>query len=92
MRGGSRKALVAAVWSLVLGLAWITTTGLAYAAVLNKQMVLHKEWMIRSYVVTFRLRLLPADARPAVCAWHRHPARDRQRRELDVLGRAAAHD
>lgn len=36
-----------------LALAWITTSGLAYIAVLKRQIVQHKEWMIRSYVVTF---------------------------------------
>ncbi len=36
-----------------LALSWIATTGLAYIAVLKRQMVQHKEWMIRSYVVTF---------------------------------------
>ena len=36
-----------------LALAWIATTGVAYAAVRARQIPLHKEWMIRSYVVTF---------------------------------------
>jgi hypothetical protein len=36
-----------------LALAWILTTGLAYTAVLSRQIALHQEWMIRSYVVTF---------------------------------------
>lgn len=47
-----------------LALAWIATTGVAYAAVRARQVPLHKEWMIRSYVVTFgfvffRLLLTP---------------------------------
>src|SRR5262245_41744337 len=47
-----------------LALAWIATTGVAYAAVRARQIPLHKEWMIRSYVVTsgfvfFRLLLTP---------------------------------
>ena len=37
----------------VLGLAWFVTTGMALAAVLRRRFELHKEWMIRSYVVTF---------------------------------------
>ena len=36
-----------------LGLAWFVTTGMAFAAVLRRRFELHKEWMIRSYVVTF---------------------------------------
>ena len=36
-----------------LALAWIATTGLAYAAIRRRQITLHREWMIRSYVVTF---------------------------------------
>ena len=36
-----------------LALAWIATTGLAYAAIRTRQIGLHREWMIRSYVVTF---------------------------------------
>ena len=36
-----------------LGLAWIVTTGLAVAAVLRGAIEQHREWMIRSYVVTF---------------------------------------
>ena len=36
-----------------LALAWIATTGLAYAAIRTRQIALHREWMIRSYVVTF---------------------------------------
>ena len=36
-----------------LALAWISTTGLAYIAILRRRIAQHKEWMIRSYVVTF---------------------------------------
>jgi uncharacterized membrane protein len=36
-----------------LAVAWIVTTGLAYAAVRRGQLHQHQEWMIRSYVVTF---------------------------------------
>lgn len=36
-----------------LGLAWVLTTSMAWIAILNKQIQQHKEWMIRSYVVTF---------------------------------------
>lgn len=36
-----------------LATAWITTTGLAYAAAWRRDFGQHKEWMIRSYVVTF---------------------------------------
>ena len=36
-----------------LGVAWIVTTGLAFVAIKRQLYDQHKEWMIRSYVVTF---------------------------------------
>lgn len=36
-----------------LGFAWITTTGMAFVAIRRKNLAQHKQWMIRSYVVTF---------------------------------------
>jgi hypothetical protein len=36
-----------------LAIAWIITTGLAYAAIRRGLHQQHQEWMIRSYVVTF---------------------------------------
>lgn len=44
------------VFGLGLGLlavAWIITTGLAYIAIRRRRIPQHREWMIRSYVVTF---------------------------------------
>lgn len=35
-----------------LAVAWITTALMAYLAVMKRRMIQHKEWMIRSYVVT----------------------------------------
>jgi predicted membrane protein DUF2306 len=35
-----------------LGVAWITTTGLAFISIKKRLVPQHKEWMIRSYVVT----------------------------------------
>ena len=35
------------------GLAWVLTTGFAYLAIRRRNLVLHKQWMIRSYMVTF---------------------------------------
>ena len=43
-------------WALslqALGLAWIATAFMAYRAVKKKKIQMHKEWMIRSYIVTF---------------------------------------
>lgn len=37
----------------MLGVAWLTTSGMAYFAILQRQISIHKEWMVRSYVVTF---------------------------------------
>ena len=36
-----------------LATAWLTTTGLAFLAIKRQLIEQHKEWMIRSYVVTF---------------------------------------
>jgi len=36
-----------------LATAWILTTGVAWAAIVRRKVVLHKEWMIRSYLVVF---------------------------------------
>ena len=36
-----------------LGVAWLVTTGLAFVAIKRQMYDQHKEWMIRSYVVTF---------------------------------------
>ncbi len=37
----------------MLALAWCTTTLMAYYAVRQRQIQIHREWMVRSYVVTF---------------------------------------
>jgi len=36
-----------------LALAWTLCTGIAYLAILRGRVSLHKEWMVRSYIVTF---------------------------------------
>jgi hypothetical protein len=36
-----------------LALAWLVTTGMAYYTIRKRLVSLHKEWMIRSYIVTF---------------------------------------
>jgi uncharacterized membrane protein len=36
-----------------LGVAWAITTFMAYVSVRNSQIRLHREWMIRSYTVTY---------------------------------------
>jgi uncharacterized membrane protein YozB (DUF420 family) len=36
-----------------LATAWILTTGVAWAAIVRGKVELHKEWMIRSYLVAF---------------------------------------
>jgi uncharacterized membrane protein len=43
-------------WSIgvsSLALAWFTTSTMAYYAIRKRQVPIHREWMIRSYVVTF---------------------------------------
>jgi hypothetical protein len=40
-------------WGLFgLATAWIITTGMAYVAIRNRAIEQHREWMIRSYIVT----------------------------------------
>jgi uncharacterized membrane protein len=34
-------------------LAWVTTAGMAYYAIRQRQIQVHQEWMVRSYIVTF---------------------------------------
>lgn len=36
-----------------LAFAWICTAAMAYRAIMKRRIQIHKEWMIRSYVVTF---------------------------------------
>lgn len=36
-----------------LGIAWLSTSGMALAAIRRRNFLQHKQWMIRSYVVTF---------------------------------------
>lgn len=38
---------------LGLATAWVTTAGMAYYAILKRRISIHKEWMVRAYVVTF---------------------------------------
>lgn len=41
-------------WGLIfLGIAWLLTSGLAFFFILKRKTTQHKEWMVRSYVVTF---------------------------------------
>jgi hypothetical protein len=36
-----------------LAIAWLTTSSMALIAALRRQFAVHREWMIRSYVITF---------------------------------------
>jgi uncharacterized membrane protein len=38
---------------IALATAWATTASMAYYAILRGQIQIHKEWMVRAYVVTF---------------------------------------
>ncbi len=38
---------------LGLAFAWMTTTGMAWYAIVKGQVAVHKTWMVRAYVVTF---------------------------------------
>jgi len=71
---GGTSGLVLAVTSSVslayawglgsLSFAWLLTSGMAFISILNRNVDQHKEWMIRSYVVTFAFVIfrLVADA------------------------------
>ena len=65
-----------------LAVAWLVTTGMAFVAIRRKNIAQHKQWMIRSYVVTFgfvtfRLlanlldstKLMPSHEIDAALAW-----------------------
>ncbi len=65
-----------------LATAWVTTTGMAYYAILRGQVAIHREWMVRAYVVTFGFvtfrvlldygptsRLQPEGDRSVMAAW-----------------------
>lgn len=57
--GAIRIAIVDALgWAFgfalfALAFAWVTTASLAFYAILNGHIQIHKEWMVRAYVVTF---------------------------------------
>ena len=66
----------------MLAVAWATTAGMAYYAILKRQVAIHKEWMARAYVVTFAFvtfrvlnnyypanHLQPAGDRAVTLAW-----------------------
>lgn len=65
-----------------LATAWLTTTGMAFVAIRRKNLEQHKQWMVRSYVVTFAfvtfrlcddsmnaMHLLTEDERSKFLAW-----------------------
>ena len=74
-------------WAFAVGLmglasAWLVTTSMAYYAIRKGMVALHKEWMIRAYVVTFAFvtfrilsdygptsRLQPENDRSVTIAW-----------------------
>lgn len=45
--------LTFAVGLFCLGLAWVATTAMAFVCIRRRNQRLHKQWMIRSYIVTF---------------------------------------
>ena len=36
-----------------LALAWLATTGMAWYSIRKRDLLRHKQWMIRSYIITF---------------------------------------
>ena len=61
----------------MLGVAWLATSGVAFLAIQRRQIRIHREWMVRSYIaifafVTFRVfveRLLATHVVPAQDVW-----------------------
>ena len=50
------SALFGFAWAVALvclALAWLATTGMAWNSIRKRNLLLHKQWMIRSYIVTF---------------------------------------
>jgi hypothetical protein len=74
-------------WAFATGIAglasaWLVTTSMAYYSIRKGLVALHKEWMIRAYVVTFAFvtfrilsdygptsRLMPESDRSITIAW-----------------------
>jgi uncharacterized membrane protein len=50
---GTKFGWVYGAGLLGLVLAWVSTSGLAYAAIRRRDVAQHREWVTRSYVVTF---------------------------------------
>jgi uncharacterized membrane protein len=48
----TKKGFMFATGALGMALAWYITAGMAYYAIKNRNFNQHKEWMIRSYVLT----------------------------------------
>jgi uncharacterized membrane protein len=42
-----------AVGLFMLGVTWVTSSIMAFVSIKNRKVDLHKDWMIRSYVITF---------------------------------------
>lgn len=42
-----------AIGLFMLGVTWVTSSTMAFISIKNKKVDLHKDWMIRSYVITF---------------------------------------
>ena len=42
-----------AAWEFGLASAWLATAGMAFYAIRKRKIAVHKEWMVRAYVVTF---------------------------------------
>ena len=52
----SQSVLYGFAWAVglvCLALAWLATTGMAWYGIRKRNVLLHKQWMIRSYIVTF---------------------------------------
>jgi hypothetical protein len=51
-----QSVLFGFAWAVALtclALAWLSTTGMAWYGIRKRNVLLHKQWMVRSYIVTF---------------------------------------
>jgi hypothetical protein len=46
------QELLDKIWVFALALTWLLTGAMAFAAVLNGNIVVHRQWMVRNYAIT----------------------------------------
>ncbi len=70
-----------------LAIAWTVTTGMAFRAINSRAIVQHREWMIRSYVVTLAFVFFRIVVAVTEIQGDRHRDRTSRRGGVVLLGR-----